>query len=307
MLPVNQNGGIRSAAARIYTPHPAVNPILNNLGNNHDNSHFALVKRRSSRMTLRGKVALVTGGGSGLGEAAARSLYADGAKVAVLGRTADEVQQVARGFKARGMALTADISDPQQVEQAIGQVVKQWGRLDIVFANAGINGVWAPIEDLTPKEWQQTIDINLSGTFYTIKYAVPHLKQQGGSVIITSSVNGTRIFSNTGATAYSCTKAGQVAMAKMLALELAQWKVRVNVICPGAIESEISENTEQRNVEQVKIPVEYPEGGQIPLSDDKPGKAEDVGDLVLFLASDASKHISGTEIWIDGAQSLLQG
>ena len=258
-------------------------------------------------MTLRGKVALVTGGGSGLGEAAARCLYGDGAKVAVLGRTKEEVEQAARGFKARGMALTADISDPTQVEKAINQVVKKWGRLDIVFANAGINGVWAPIEDLTPKEWQETIDVNLSGTFYTIKYAAPHLKQQGGSVIITASVNGTRIFSNTGATAYSCTKAAQVAMAKMLSLEFAQFKVRVNVICPGAIESEISENTEKRNVEAVKIPVEYPEGGQIPLSDDKPGKAEDVGDLVLFLASDASKHISGTEIWIDGAQSLLQG
>jgi NAD(P)-dependent dehydrogenase (short-subunit alcohol dehydrogenase family) len=205
------------------------------------------------------------------------------------------------------MALTADVSDPQQVEKAVERVVKRWGRLDIVFANAGINGVWAPIEDLTPKEWQETIDINLSGTFYTIKYAAPHLKQQGGSVIITASVNGTRIFSNTGATAYSCTKAGQVAMAKMLALELAQWHIRVNVICPGAIESEISDNTEKRSVEQVKIPVEYPEGGHIPLTDGKPGKAEDVGDLVLFLASDASKHISGTEIWIDGAQSLLQG
>lgn len=82
--------------------------------------------------------------------------------------------------------------------------------------------------------------------------------------------------------------------------------MRVNVICPGAIESEISENTEQRNVEQEKEPVEFPEG-EIPLTDGKPGKAEDVGELVLFLASDASKHISGTEVWIDGAQSLLQG
>ncbi len=258
-------------------------------------------------MTLRGKVALVTGGGSGLGEAAARSLAAEGAKVAVLGRTEDQVRRVARAFKTHGMALTADISDPQSVEKAIEQVIQQWGRLDIVFANAGINGVWAPIEDLTPKEWQETIDINLNGTFYTIKYAAPYLKRKGGSVIITASVNGTRIFSNTGATAYSCTKAAQVAMAKMLALELAKYHIRVNVICPGAIESEIDDNTEKRNVEQEKIPVEYPQGGEIPLTDGVPGKAEDVGDLVLFLASDAAKHISGTEIWIDGAQSLLQG
>src|SRR5690606_38636824 len=126
---------------------------------------------------------------------------------------------------------------------------------------------------------------------YTIKYAAPHLKQNGGSVIITSSVNGTRIFSNTGATAYSCTKAAQVAMAKMLALELAKHRVRVNVICPGAIESQIDENTEKRNVEREKEPVEFPEG-QIPLTDGVPGEASDVGDLVLFLASDASKHIS---------------
>jgi NAD(P)-dependent dehydrogenase (short-subunit alcohol dehydrogenase family) len=260
-------------------------------------------------MTVKSKVALVTGGGSGLGEAAARALAREGAKVAVVGRSEDEIKSVARSIKADGgeaAAITADIAEPEAMEKAIGQVIDRWGRLDIVFANAGINGVWAPLEDLTPEDWQQTINVNLNGTFYTIKYAAPHLKQNGGSVIITSSVNGTRIFSNTGATAYSCTKAAQVAMAKMLALELAKYRVRVNVICPGAIESEISDNTEKRNVEQEKEPVEFPEG-EIPLTDGAPGKAEDVAKLVLFLASDAARHITGTEVWIDGGQSLLQG
>ncbi|MBK8032122.1 MAG: SDR family oxidoreductase [Chloroflexi bacterium] len=260
-------------------------------------------------MTVRGKVALVTGGASGLGKAAAQRLAREGAKVAVLGRSDDENRQVADAINAAGgesIPVNADISDPAAMQRAVEQVVGRWGRLDIVFANAGINGVWAPLEDLTPEDWQKTININLNGTFYTLKYAAPHLKKQGGSIIITSSVNGTRIFSNTGATAYSCTKAAQVAMAKMLALELAKHKVRVNVICPGAIESQIDENTEKRNVEREKEPVEFPEG-EIPLTDGVPGKAEDVGDLVLFLASDQSKHISGTEIWIDGAQSLLQG
>lgn len=260
-------------------------------------------------MTVNGKVALITGGGSGLGEAAARILAREGAKVAVLGRTEDEIKAVADDINQAGgeaIPVTADISKPEDMQKAVHQVIDKWGRLDILFANAGINGVWAPIEDLKPEEWQQTIKVNLDGTFYTIKYATPYLKKQGGSVIITSSVNGTRNFSNTGATAYSCTKAAQVAMAKMLALEFAKHRVRVNVICPGAIESEIDENTEKRNVEREKEPVIYPEG-RIPLTDDKPGKAEDVGELVLFLASDRSKHISGTEIWIDGAQSLLQG
>lgn len=260
-------------------------------------------------MSVKGKVALITGGGSGLGEAAARILAQEGAKVAVLGRTEDEIEQVAQSITTsdgEAIHIVADISDPQSMQQAVQRVIERWSRLDIVFANAGINGVWAPIEDLTVEEWQETININLNGTFYTIKAAAPHLKKNGGSVIITSSVNGTRIFSNTGATAYSCTKAAQVAMAKMLALELAKHRVRVNVICPGAIESEIDDNTEKRNVEKEKEPVEFPEG-RIPLTDDKPGEAEDVGELVLFLASDASKHISGTEVWIDGAQSLLQG
>ena len=178
--------------------------------------------------------------------------------------------------------------------------------MDIVFANAGINGVWASLEELEPEEWDKTININLTGTFLTVKYAVPYLKRQGGSVIITSSVNGTRIFSNTGATAYSCTKAAQVAFTKMVALELAQDRIRVNVICPGAIDTNIDENTERRDLEEITEPVEFPEG-KIPLTDGKPGTSQQVAQLVLFLASEASSHITGTEVWIDGGESLLKG
>ena len=95
-------------------------------------------------------------------------------------------------------------------------------------------------------------------------------------------------------------------MTKMLALELAKHRVRVNVVCPGAIATSIDENTEKRHVEREKEPVEFPEG-EIPLTDGKPGRAEQVADLVLFLASDASSHVTGTEVWIDGGQSLLIG
>jgi len=260
-------------------------------------------------LDLQGKVALVTGAGSGIGEAAAKKLAAAGARVAALGRTDDELNDVVNEMRSQGcqaIPLVADISDAGAMEQAYKRVEKEWGRLDIVFANAGINGVWAPIEELTPEEWNRTIGINLSGTFYTIKYAAPLLKRQGGSVIVTASVNGTRIFSNTGATAYSTTKAGQVAMTKMLALEFAPEKVRVNVICPGAIETNIDENTEQRDLDKVRIPVEFPESHQ-PLTGGKPGHSDQVADLVLFLASDMASHITGTEIWIDGAESLIKG
>lgn len=262
-------------------------------------------------MRFEGKVALITGGGSGIGRSAALAFGLEGAKVAVLGREpGDEEKDVVRRIEEAGgeaMVVIADISHADQMERATQEVVDRWGRLDVLFANAGINGLWAPIEDLTVEEWNKTININLNGTYYTIRPAVPHLKKQGGSIIITSSVNGTRMFSNTGATAYSTTKAGQVAMAKMLALELAPAGVRVNVICPGWIRSNIDENTEKdERLEQVKLPVEFPKGA-VPLKHGSPGQPNEVAKLVLFLASDESSHITGTEMWIDGGQSLLQG
>lgn len=257
---------------------------------------------------IEGAVAFVTGAGSGIGEASARLLAEHGARVALVGRTQSELDEVAEAIRGAGgeaMTALADVADSDAVAAAVEATVERFGGLDIVVANAGVNGTWAGIEDLSVEDFRSTIDINLVGTFVTIKHAIPHLARGGGSVVVTASVNGTRIFSNSGATAYSASKAGQVAIAKMLAVELGPRKIRVNVICPGAIETEISDNTDAEN-EDVKIPVEFPRG-QIPLTGSTPGSAQQVADLVLFLASDAASHISGTEVWIDGAQSLLQG
>jgi NAD(P)-dependent dehydrogenase (short-subunit alcohol dehydrogenase family) len=260
-------------------------------------------------MAAHGLVALITGAGSGIGRAAAVLLAKEGYRIGALGRTEDELRDVVDEIKCgkgEAMVLLADVSDPRAMEEACRRLGEAYGRIDVVFANAGINGVWAPLDELEPEEWDRTLSINLKGTFLTVKYALPYLKRRGGSVIVTSSVNGTRIFSNTGATAYSCSKAGQFAFTQMVALELAKHRIRVNVICPGAITTNIDDSTEKREVESEKEPVEFPEGN-IPLTDGRPGTAEDVAKLVRFLASDESRHITGTPIWIDGAQSLLQG
>ena len=125
----------------------------------------------------------------------------------VLTHTREDAEQVAGEIAAAGgraLALVADVSDGDQVKTAIADLVREYGRLDYLFASAGINGVWAPIDELGPDEWDRAINTNLRGTYLTLHYGVPHLKRAGGgSVVITASVNGTRIFSNAGATPYS--------------------------------------------------------------------------------------------------------
>ncbi|KKK37141.1 3-ketoacyl-ACP reductase [Mesobacillus campisalis] len=257
---------------------------------------------------LDGKVAVITGAGSGIGKAAAIKLAEEGAKIALVDVKEENARRVKEQVEEKGSSaiiLECDISKPEEVEEMYKKVGETWDRVDIVFANAGINGVISPIEDLSPEDWNTTITTNLNGTFLTVKYAIPYLKKNGGSVIITSSINGNRIYKNFGFSAYSTSKIGQTGFGKMAALELAQYKIRVNIICPGAIDTNIDENTfpEEESLKKIKIPVEYPEGNQ-PLEKGS-GKPEQVADLVFFLASDMSSHITGTEVYIDGAESLL--
>lgn len=259
--------------------------------------------------TFKGKTALVTGAGSGIGRASAKLLAYAGANVALLGHTGTELDQVFEeiGGEASGhVKLLADVSDESAMRQAIGQLSGHWGFLDIVVANAGINGVWAPLDEISFDEWNATLGVNLTGTFLTVRSALPMLKVRGGSVIIVSSVNGNRMFSNTGATAYACSKAAQVAFAKMTALEFAKDHIRVNVVCPGSIETKIDASTHARDLDAIRPHVEFPEG-EVPLKGGAPGTAGQVAQLIWFLASEASNHISGTEIYIDGAQSLVKG
>jgi NAD(P)-dependent dehydrogenase (short-subunit alcohol dehydrogenase family) len=258
---------------------------------------------------LQTKVAFVTGGGSGIGAAACRAFARAGAAVAVVDVRGEAARAVAEAIGAEGgtaIPFEADVADEGAVAAAIAQTATRLGGLHVIFANAGINGMQTPIAEMTLDEWHATIETNLTGTFLTVKHAIPHLRAGGGgSIIITSSLHGTRYFSLPGYACYSSSKAGQVAFAKMAAIELARWDIRVNVILPGGVETNIQERTYRRNTEEVTYDITMPE--RFPPLRGHAADAADVADLVLFLASDASKHITGAEIVIDGAQSLLRG
>ncbi|MEZ2231567.1 MULTISPECIES: SDR family NAD(P)-dependent oxidoreductase [unclassified Microcoleus] len=258
-------------------------------------------------MNLLDKVAVITGGGSGIGRAAAILMAKEGAKVAIIDRLLDSGQETVSQLVNQGgsgLALVADVANSEQMEEAFKTIFEQYKKIDTVFVNAGINGVWSPIEDLEPEEWDRTINTNLRGTFLTVKYAVPYLKKQGGAIVITSSINGTRNFRKVGATAYACSKAAQVTFAKMLALELAASKIRVNVICPGGVLTGIEESTTKRHLDHIPGSADFIHD-LIPLTNNTAGSSEEVAQLVLFLVSDASMFITGTEVWIDGGGSLI--
>lgn len=259
--------------------------------------------------SLVGKVAFVTGAGSGIGRATAKLLAYAGARVAALCHNDNDGDALSDELSSSGgefLRLVGDISKAEDMEAAVAAIHAKWQKLDIVIANAGINGLWAPLDEITPEEWSRTLGVNLTGTFLTIRPALPLLKVAGGAIVIVSSVNGTRVFSNAGATAYAVSKAGQVAFSKMAALELAKHHIRVNTICPGSIATSIDNSVTHVHLDKIKLPREFPEG-TVPLTEGQPGTAGQVAQLIWFLASDAASHITGTEVFIDGGESLLMG
>jgi NAD(P)-dependent dehydrogenase (short-subunit alcohol dehydrogenase family) len=258
---------------------------------------------------LANKVALVTGGGSGIGEAACRAMAREGAAVAVVDYRIEAAEAVAKSIReigGRALALDADVRNEEAVSTAVERAAAELGGLHVVFANAGINGMQCPIEEMTYQEWRDTIDTNLTGTFLTVKHSIPHLRaSDGGAIVITASVNGNRQFSLPGYSAYSTAKAGQAVFGRMAAVELSRWNIRVNTIIPGGVRTNIRERTWRRNLDEVRWDVKMPD--HFPPLHGRPASPDEVADLVLFLVSDESRYVTGTEVVIDAGSTLLRG
>ena len=249
--------------------------------------------------TLQGKVALVTGAASGIGRASALLFAAEGATVVALDR-APEVEATAAAIQARGgraVALIKDSSAEEDVAGAVALAVREYGGLDVCYANAGISGGLVPFFEETVEHWTLVLKINLIGTFLAAKYAaLAMVQKRRGSIICTASVAGLR--SGAGGLPYSASKAGVISLVQTAANQLAGTGVRINAICPGLIETgmtrPIFDQARARGSER-KI-------GQLnPLR--RPGAPEEIAQTALFLASDAASYIDGQAIAVDGGLS----
>jgi len=245
---------------------------------------------------LKGKVAIITGGASGIGSAAATLFAREGAQLVIADYNADGGERIVRAIKEAGGAALfqfADVSNPADVEALVARTMAAYGRLDCAFNNAGIEGEFTSTSECTLENWQRVIGINLSGVFYCMKYEIPEmLKGGGGTIVNNASICGLAGIANT--PAYTAAKHGVVGLTKAAALEFTSKGIRVNAVCPGFIRTPMVARVMDRG--------SFDENAVIqthPIN--RFGRPEEVAELALWLSSDASSFVSGAPVPIDGA------
>ncbi len=246
-------------------------------------------------LRLEDKVALVTGGGSGIGRATALVFAREGAKVVVadvLTEGGEETVQRIKEAGGKAIFVKTDVSKAAEVVALVDSAVSTYGRLDYAFNNAGIEGNMAPTADCTEENWDRVIDINLKGVWLCMKYEIPEmLKRGGGAIVNTASVAGLIGFQ--GSPAYCASKGGVIQLTKVAALEYATRGIRVNAVCPGIIRTPMVERATGGKPElEVQFTALEPVG--------RMGAPEEVAEAVVWLCSDAASFVTGHPMVVDG-------
>lgn len=252
-------------------------------------------------MKLKGKNALVTGGGRGIGRAIALGLAQEGAQVAVLDilkDSADAVQREIEAVGVKGLALGADLTRRPEVDRAVGEVIAQWGQLDILVNNAG----WDKLEPFLQSEeetWDKIININFKGMLYVCKAALPHMVERGGGRVINIASDAGRVGSM-GEAVYAGTKGAVIAFSKTLARELARSRITVNVVCPGLTETPLLQGIRQQSPKSERVIEAVTRA--IPLG--RVAQPEDVAGAVVYLASPAADYVTGQTLSVSGGLTM---
>src|SRR5438477_3624057 len=243
-------------------------------------------------MRLKNKTALITGGNSGIGLETARLFVAEGARVIITGRNQATLEAAAKELGPNALSIVADATDIAATEKAVKQAVEKFGKLDIVFANAGISAN-TPVGGTSLETFEAVLKTNITAVFFTVQAAAPYLND-GASIILNGSVIS--VLGNPGYAAYAASKAGVRAMARVMASELSPRNIRVNVVSPGAIRTPIwgaaLATPEAEKAFEKRI------GATTPLG--RIGEPDHISKTVLFLASDDSAHVQGQELFVDG-------
>jgi NAD(P)-dependent dehydrogenase (short-subunit alcohol dehydrogenase family) len=248
---------------------------------------------------FQGKVAFITGGSSGIGRATAVAFAREGASVAVMRRPGDGNQDTVRLVEDAGgkaLAITGDASRSADVQQALQQTIETFGRLDFAFNNAGVEQPVAALADITEEAWTRLVDVDLGGVFLCMKHQLPLLQQQGEGVIVnTSSGAGVKGFK--GQAAYSAAKHGIVGLSKSAALDYAAEHIRVNVVAPGIVDTEMMDRFSGGTDEGRQAVI-----GQEPVG--RIGRPEEIAAAVLYLCSDEAAFTTGAVLVVDGGQTV---
>lgn len=244
---------------------------------------------------LDGKIALVTGGGSGIGRATALAFAREGAKVLIADVIVDSAKEtlvMINEAGGEGMVTKVDVSQSEEVESMVSQLVDTYGRLDCAFNNAGIGGGWGFTAKCTEEEWDRVMSINLKGVWLCMKYEIPQMLQQGGgSIVNTASVAG--LVGMLGTPAYVASKHGVVGITKAAAMEYATSGIRINAVCPGIIRTPMIGRRLERKPESEAVYRSMEPMGRL-------GTPEEIAEAVVWLSSDAASFVTGLPMAVDG-------